>query len=52
MGAIGLFISALVRRTQTATVLTFVLVLVLTIGTAAVHDSGRSPSNTTDHTSV
>jgi ABC-type transport system involved in multi-copper enzyme maturation permease subunit len=37
MGAIGLFISALVGRTQTATVVTFVVVLALTIGTAAVH---------------
>jgi ABC-type transport system involved in multi-copper enzyme maturation permease subunit len=37
MGAIGLFISAIVKRTQTATVVTFVLVLVLSIGTAAAH---------------
>jgi ABC-type transport system involved in multi-copper enzyme maturation permease subunit len=37
MGAVGLFISALVRRTQTATVVTFVVVLFLSIGTAAVH---------------
>ena len=37
MGAIGLFISALVRRTQTATVITFVMVLVLSIGTAGAH---------------
>jgi ABC-type transport system involved in multi-copper enzyme maturation permease subunit len=37
MGAIGLFVSALVKRTQTATVVTFVLVLVLSIGTAALH---------------
>jgi ABC-type transport system involved in multi-copper enzyme maturation permease subunit len=37
MGALGLFISALVKRTQTATVITFVLVLVLSIGTAAAH---------------
>ena len=37
MGAIGLFISALVKRTQTATVVTFVIVLVLSIGTAAAH---------------
>ena len=35
MGALGLFVSALVKRTQTATVITFVLVLVLSIGTAA-----------------
>jgi ABC-type transport system involved in multi-copper enzyme maturation permease subunit len=37
MGAVGLFISALVRRTQTATVVTFVLVLVLSIGTVFAH---------------
>ena len=36
MGAIGLFISALVRRTQVATVLTYVTVLALTLGTGAV----------------
>jgi hypothetical protein len=38
MGAIGLFISALVRRTQTATVITFVTVLVLSIGTVGMHE--------------
>ena len=37
MGAVGMFISALVKRTQTATVLTFVLVFVLSIGTFGVH---------------
>jgi ABC-type transport system involved in multi-copper enzyme maturation permease subunit len=37
MGAVGLFISALVRRTQTATVLTFIVVLALTLGASAVH---------------
>ena len=37
MGAIGLFISSLVKRTQTATVVTFIVVLVLSIGTAAGH---------------
>lgn len=37
MGAVGMFISALVRRTQTATVITFVVVLVMSIGTAAGH---------------
>jgi hypothetical protein len=37
MGALGLFVSALVKRTQTATVITFVLVLVLSIGTAVAH---------------
>jgi ABC-type transport system involved in multi-copper enzyme maturation permease subunit len=35
-GAIGLFISALVRRTQAATVLTYVTVLALTMGTAVL----------------
>lgn len=38
MGAIGLFISALVRRTQTAIVATFIAVLVLSIGTFGVHE--------------
>ncbi|MBA2254833.1 MAG: ABC transporter permease subunit [Chloroflexi bacterium] len=37
MGALGLMVSAIVRRTQTATVLTFVLVLLLTLGSAGVH---------------
>ena len=41
MGALGLFISALVRRTQTATVLTFVAVLALTLGSMAVHEFWR-----------
>ena len=36
LGAIGLFISALVRRTQLATVLTYVTVLALTIGSGAL----------------
>ncbi len=49
MGALGLFISALVKRTQTATVITFVLVLVLSIGTAAAHQfwqvAGRSSTS-------
>jgi ABC-type transport system involved in multi-copper enzyme maturation permease subunit len=38
MGAIGLFISALVKRTQTATVITFVTVLVLSIATVGVYE--------------
>jgi len=38
MGAIGLFISALTRRTQTATVVTLIVVLAITIGSAAVHE--------------
>lgn len=37
MGAVGLFVSAVVKRTQTATVITFVIVLTLSIGTAAAH---------------
>jgi ABC-type transport system involved in multi-copper enzyme maturation permease subunit len=37
MGAIGLFLSALVRRTQAATVLASVVVLVLALGTIPVH---------------
>lgn len=41
MGAIGMFVSALVRRTQTATVLTFGAVLVLTLGSMAVHEFWR-----------
>lgn len=38
MGAVGLFISALVRRTQTATVMTFIVVLALSLGSAAIHE--------------
>jgi ABC-type transport system involved in multi-copper enzyme maturation permease subunit len=41
MGAIGLFISALVRRTQTATVITLIVVLGVTFGSAAVHELWR-----------
>jgi ABC-type multidrug transport system permease subunit len=37
VGAIGLFMSALVGRTQVATVLSYVVVLGLTIGTVVVH---------------
>jgi ABC-type transport system involved in multi-copper enzyme maturation permease subunit len=49
MGAMGLFISALVKRTQTATVATFVIVLLLTFGTAAAHQFWQmaSKSSTT-----
>ncbi|HET7677090.1 MAG TPA: ABC transporter permease subunit [Candidatus Limnocylindrales bacterium] len=36
MGAVGLFFSALVRRTQLATVITYVAVLCLTLGTLVV----------------
>jgi ABC-type transport system involved in multi-copper enzyme maturation permease subunit len=36
MGAIGLFFSALVRRTQVATVLTYITVLALTLGSFGV----------------
>jgi len=49
MGALGLFISALTKRTQTATVLTYVLVLTLTVGTVALHQfwlvAARRPSS-------
>jgi len=37
VGAIGLFMSALIGRTQVATVLSYVIVLGLTIGTAIFH---------------
>lgn len=37
MGAVGLFLSALVRRTQAATVLASVVVLVLALGTIPLH---------------
>jgi ABC-type transport system involved in multi-copper enzyme maturation permease subunit len=37
MGAIGLFMSALVRRTQPATILTYVIVLAVAFGSVAVH---------------
>lgn len=37
MGAVGLFLSALVRRTQAATVLASIVVLVLALGTIPVH---------------
>src|SRR5215213_6027566 len=48
MGAIGLFVSALVKRTQTATVVTFVIVLVLSIGTAALHQFWQMASRTSN----
>ena len=47
MGALGLFISALIKRTQTATVATFVIVLVLTFGTAAAHQFWQMASKST-----
>ncbi|MEZ4597090.1 MAG: hypothetical protein R3C32_09775 [Chloroflexota bacterium] len=37
MGAVGLFLSALVRRTQAATVLASIVVLVVALGTIPVH---------------
>jgi len=52
MGAIGLFISALVRRTQTATVVTFVVVLLLSIGTAAGHQFWQVATKSTASNSV
>ncbi len=36
-GAVGIFASALMRRTQSATVVTYCIVLVLTLGSAMVH---------------
>lgn len=36
LGAVGLFYSALLKRTQAATVLTYITVLAMTLGTAAV----------------
>lgn len=36
LGAIGLFFSALLKRTQAATVLTYITVLALTLGTGAI----------------
>jgi ABC-type transport system involved in multi-copper enzyme maturation permease subunit len=50
MGALGLFVSALVKRTQTATVITFVLVLVLSIGTAAAHQFWQVAARQTSST--
>ena len=52
MGAIGLFISALVKRTQTATVITFVVVLLLSIGTAAAHQFWHVASKPASTSSV
>jgi ABC-type transport system involved in multi-copper enzyme maturation permease subunit len=37
MGALGLLISALVKRTQTATVMTYIVVLALTLGSFGLH---------------
>lgn len=50
MGAIGLFISALTRRTQTATVLTLIVVLGLTLGSAAAHEFWKVLSTETAKT--
>jgi hypothetical protein len=52
MGAIGLFVSALVKRTQTATVVTFVIVLVLSIGTAALHQFWQMASRSTSTNTI
>jgi ABC-type transport system involved in multi-copper enzyme maturation permease subunit len=52
MGAVGLFVSALVRRTQTATVITFVLVLLLSIGTAGAHQFWQMVSRPTTTSSI
>ena len=51
MGALGLFVSALVRRTQTATVITFVLVLVLSLGTAAAYQFWQVAASSTTQSS-
>lgn len=37
MGALGMFMSALVKRTQVATVLTYLVVLVMTIGSVLIY---------------
>lgn len=50
MGAIGLFISALTRRTQTATVLTLIVVLGLTLGSAAAYEFWKVLSTETAKT--
>jgi len=50
MGAVGLFISAITRRTQTATVLTLIVVLALTLGSAAVHEFWKVLSTETAKT--
>jgi len=52
MGAIGLFISALVKRTQTATVVTFVVVLGLSIGSMGVHEFWKVASRSGPSTNV
>lgn len=52
MGAIGLLISTIVRRTQTATVITFVVVLLLSIGTAAAHQFWNVASKPASTSSV
>jgi ABC-type transport system involved in multi-copper enzyme maturation permease subunit len=52
MGAVGLFISAIVKRTQTATVVTFVIVLLLSIGTAAAHQFWQVATRPTTTSSV
>lgn len=48
LGAIGLFYSALLKRTQAATVLTYITVLALTLGTAALFVFWTIFSNQTD----
>ncbi|MEO6349876.1 MAG: ABC transporter permease [Candidatus Limnocylindrales bacterium] len=52
MGAVGLFVSSLVKRTQTATVVTFVIVLLLSIGTAGAHQFWQVASRPATSTSV
>lgn len=48
LGAVGLFYSALLKRTQAATVLTYITVLGLTLGTAAIFTFWTLFSNQTD----
>jgi hypothetical protein len=48
LGAVGLFFSALLKRTQAATVLTYITVLGLTLGTAAIFTFWTLFSNQTE----
>lgn len=48
LGTIGLFFSALLKRTQAATVLTYITMLVLTLGTAMIFAFWTAMANQTD----
>ncbi len=50
MGAVGLFLSAICRRTQTATVLALIVVLVLALGSIPVHTLWSALGTTTART--